>query len=432
MGSGVSVKPTPDRSETAPGAPLRRLATELAADPRWIPEVSLDVAEAVHHELPELATEELRDATFPTAESNVRQAIAILSAGGDPNEAAMPAAAVEYAHQYARTGTPLDALLHAYQVGQQCFLRHLSDAVRSSIEDLDERSEALEQSAALTLAYINAIVRDLIGRYARDRDRWVRSAAAVRAETVRSLLAGDRGDIEAAEQRLRYSLRRAHLAFLVWFPPQSDGGGDEPAALERAASEFAAGVGGQSRLLVPFGRRLIAGWIGGYDGAVPKPRPRIALDSAPEARAALGAPGSGVEGFARSHRDAMHARRIAELAGRPSGSVVCYDDVALTALASADLDHARDFVGRQLGPLSSGDEDIVRLSATLRVYLEERSSPRRTAERLGVHSNTVANRVRAAQELLGEPIEGRVPELLVALKLAPVVRGALDAPGQSR
>jgi DNA-binding PucR family transcriptional regulator len=406
------------------------LAAELGADPNWIPAVSREVTEAIHRDLPELAADELREATYPTSESNVRQLIAVLSAAGDPSEAAMPAAAVEYAHQYARRGTPLDTLLQAYQIGQQCFLRHLSDAVRASIDDPNERSEALEQGTALTLAYINAMVRDLIGRYARDRDRWVRSAAAVRAETVRSLLAGDSGDIEAAEQRLRYSLRRSHIAFLAWSPPLSHGV-DDVGALERAASEFAAQLGGTSRLFVPFGPQLIAGWVGGADGAVPKPRPRIATDAVPEARAAVGAPATGVEGFVRSHRDAVHAKRVAEVVDRPPGSIVAYEDVALTALASVDIDHARDFVLRQLGPLGSPDDDIVRLSETLRVYLEERSSPRRTAERLGIHANTVANRIRSAQDLLGEPIEGRVAELLVALRLASIVRGAPAARGQS-
>jgi DNA-binding PucR family transcriptional regulator len=44
-------------------------------------------------------------------------------------------------------------------------------------------------------------------------------------------------------------------------------------------------------------------------------------------------------------------------------------------------------------------------------------SPLRTSHRLGVHENTVANRIRAAQELLPHRIEHRTPELLVALRL---------------
>jgi hypothetical protein len=206
----------------------------------------------------------------------------------------------------------------------------------------------------------------------------------------------------------------------MWSPTNSDNSGDI-GALERAASTFAKEFRGSSRLLAPFGSHLIAGWVGGSDEPGRSPHLRIALEAAPEARAAIGEPGSGLDDFVRSHREAMQARRVAELTGRPVGSVVAYGDVALTALASADIDHARDFVDRQLGALAATDDDTLRLSATLRVYLEERSSPRRTAERLGVHANTVTNRIRAAQELLAKPIDGRTSELLVALRLSPTV-----------
>jgi DNA-binding PucR family transcriptional regulator len=105
--------------------------------------------------------------------------------------------------------------------------------------------------------------------------------------------------------------------------------------------------------------------------------------------------------------------------------VTLYEHVALTALASADLNHARDFVSAELGPLAAGDESTRRLAETLTVYLEERSSPKRAAKRLGVHENTIPNRIRAAQALLDRPIDERVPELLVALRL----RSALDPRG---
>ena len=81
MGSGVSVKPTPDRSENAPGAALRRLATELAADPRWIPEVSRDVAEAVHDALPAANTSLLLGAALFLAAYCVRPVPCIVLPG---------------------------------------------------------------------------------------------------------------------------------------------------------------------------------------------------------------------------------------------------------------------------------------------------------------------------------------------------------------
>ena len=86
-------------------------------------------------------------------------------------------------------------------------------------------------------------------------------------------------------------------------------------------------------------------------------------------------------------------------------------------LQGADVEQARGFVARELGQLAASDDHSRRLSATLRVYLEKNMSPLRASHRLGVHENTITNRIRAAQELLPHPIEQRSPELLVALRL---------------
>ena len=133
--------------------------------------------------------------------------------------------------------------------------------------------------------------------------------------------------------------------------------------------------------------------------------------------AAFGSPRVGVAGFARSHREAFHARRIAQLTQQRAGTVTQYDTVALAALASTDVGEAREFVKAELGQLLGDDDQSVRLSATLRVYLEENMSPSRASRRLGVHEHTITNRIRAAQELLPHPIEQRACELQVALRL---------------
>ena len=60
----------------------------------------------------------------------------------------------------------------------------------------------------------------------------------------------------------------------------------------------------------------------------------------------------------------MQARRVAGARRPAAGVIVAYGDVALTALASADLDHARAFVLREPGPLAADDDDTPRLSGT--------------------------------------------------------------------
>src|SRR3984885_7855738 len=110
----------------------------------------------------------------------------------------------------------------------------------------------------------------------------------------------------------------------------SDGGEQGLAMLERAALEIVGSLGAGAALLVPRARLCLAGWIGWrgdrpFD-AEPAQLNRRAFSSV---FAAFGCPGRGVSGFGRSHREAMQARRVAQLTGRRAGSVTRYDDVAL-------------------------------------------------------------------------------------------------------
>ena len=122
---------------------------------------------------------------------------------------------------------------------------------------------------------------------------------------------------------------------------------------------------------------------------------------APGVRVAIGEPAPGIAGFRSSHIEALHAQRIARLAGRHEGGITRYRDIALCALATANIEHARRFVERELGRLASRDDTTRRLSATVRTYLDENGSRGRTAKRLHIHENTVAYRLRQAEELLG-------------------------------
>jgi DNA-binding PucR family transcriptional regulator len=57
----------------------------------------------------------------------------------------------------------------------------------------------------------------------------------------------------------------------------------------------------------------------------------------------------------------------------------------------------------------------------VRTYLDENGSRGRTAKRLTVHENTVAYRLRQAEELVGRSVEKRTLELRLALTLADIV-----------
>ena len=183
---------------------------------------------------------------------------------------------------------------------------------------------------------------------------------------------------------------------------------EDYSSLERVAVKFAGSMNAHYPLVVPLGRRLVAAWIAAEDPNVAAPSAiRLDVEPTEPILAAVGSASRGVSGFRESHREAIHARRVARLSGRRNGTVTRYEDVALTALTSVDMDLARRFVARELGPLAAQDDDTQRLAATLRVYLEEHCGPRRAAQRLGVHENTIKGRGRVINELLGRSLRTR-------------------------
>lgn len=403
---------------------FRDVAVRLA-DPEWLGRVSEAITEAIHRELPELGIDEqLRPATLASTQSVLRVWAELVQLDRPPDEAELPPAAISYARELAQRGLSIDTLLRGYQVGNATFFDMWVQRIRAAIEDPDTRTQAVEIGARWTFAFVEALSRQLVARHAEEREAWVRSAAAMRSEIIRAILEGESLESRAASQRLRYELDREHLAYVVWSDEERPAGmvvGD----LERLARAVAQALGAPAQLVVPLGGQLVAGWVPMPAGGVPK---TLALEATGvEARVAFGGPRRGTPGFADSHREAMHARRVARLAGRRGGSVARFEDVDLTALASLDMALATRFVRCHLGPLAGQDDDMLRLSATLRVYLEEQASPRRTAARLGVHENTVKARMRTVAELLPHPATERSAELLVALRLARLTERPPDA-----
>ena len=107
--------------------------------------------------------------------------------------------------------------------------------------------------------------------------------------------------------------------------------------------------------------------------------------------------------FAPAIVEALEAQRIARLAGRREGSITRYSDISLRALATANIDQARDFVARELGRAGvqrmKRPDGSPRRCAPTSTRTAAAAGPRR---RLNVHENTVAYRLRQAEELLGK------------------------------
>jgi hypothetical protein len=392
---------------------LRAEIAHFATDPDWVRDVSASIADVIHAELG--VDPDIRAGTQATAESVLWLFAEMVERDQPPENAKPPRATVDYAREFVIRGVPLESMVRAYHIGHATFFERWVSSLRARIEDAEVLANVIEEGAIWTFRYLQALTRDVIGHYATERERWVRNAASVRADTVRSLLAGEDIESASASRRLRYELDHQHLAFVVWIDELEHEDGPV-AALERYASGLARELGAPRPLLVPLGGQLMGGWIASPDQALASSAP-----VQPPALAAFGEPASGVDGFCRSHRQAIRARRVARLAGARPGTITRFPDIAITALASVDEQAAREFVAAELGALARRDDDTLRLAATLRAYLEEHASPRRTARRLGVHENTIKNRVRVIEELRGRRADERVAETLLALRLARLV-----------
>lgn len=363
------------------------------------------VVAALRQELPVLRDDDdLLEIARRSAAANI--AVIIDLAGGTfaLSDLEPPPQAVAFTRELARRNLPVSELARAYRVAQRALWHWGTAEIHRRVLDAEERARAIEELSQAAFATGDVFGSLVMERYAQERERWVRSADALRSATLADLLAGTAVDVERAGRRLRYDLRQEHEAFVVW--------SDDDAVHPEVA---AAAVGGGRALIVPIAGGVVAGWA-----------PRGATD--PEAggtsRIAYGEPGSGVDGFRASHHEALEARRAARLAGLDS-RVIRHSEIALLALLTTDMDQAERFARRLLGPLADDTDQARRLAGTLLTVLESGGSPRRAARLLGVHENTVAKRLRSVDQLLGEPFaERRAAELHAALLIAGALQPA--------
>ena len=408
-------------------AVLRPAAIEL--DERAA-ELSRVVVADIGERLPDLVdSAEAREANRASTEASIRDFAKVVQSGADPAGAAsLGSATLDYARDGAQRGVPLSVLLRSYRLGHAGTARHLNAILANHVADAEELGRAIDLCSAWMFAYVDAALCLAEDVYTSERERWLRSTAASQAETINTILSGQPIDIDVASRRLRHDVRRVHVAAIAWLDTHEEGR-NTLALLEAAIRDIAAAIGNQRPLIHPLGILSVAAWISTTTLAPSRVlnELRFRTATAPGVRVAMGEPAPGIAGFRNSHVEALQAQRIARLAGRREGSITRYNDIALRALATANIEHAHRFVERELGRLASRDDTTRRLAATVRTYLDENGSRGRTAKRLHIHENTVAYRLRQAEELLGRSVEKRTLELRVALALADLVDDTSDA-----
>ncbi|MCK9247407.1 MAG: helix-turn-helix domain-containing protein [Solirubrobacteraceae bacterium] len=393
--------------------PLPLVVRELAAD--LLPRTPVLAEDLTRHFFATVDELPARDAALfgellGSTEANIAQVMRLLRLGAAAGELVVPVEAADFMRGLLRRGIGVAALLRVYRLGHAWVWDYWSRALRERIDDVDALNDALERSSAFMFAYIDRISDELVTEYGTEHERMARSVDHLRADTVRALLAGEPVDEEAAPARLGYELRRWHVGLRI------SARGREVGGLDRAVGDIADALGLRDPLVVRAGATQIDAWIGGFDP--PDLAPLDALELPDGVRVAVGEPGAGVPGFRASHEDAVEAARVADLVGEHAGPVTRYAHVELVSLLAADLPRARAFVARRLGALAANDEPTARLRETALAYLATGGGTTLVAKELFIHPNTVGNRMKKAEELLGRRVADDSVMLIAALTLA--------------
>ncbi len=297
--------------------------------------------------------------------------------------------------------------IDAYRTGQNAAWRLWMAQAFALTSDPAELGELLDVTARSIFDFVDRTLAGIAIEVQRERAHLTRGTQAERLEVTTLVLGGAPISADRASRRLGYDLDRTHTAAVVF----TDAAEPDQGALDGGAELLARAAGSRRPLTVLASSAALWTWTSGADGP-DLDELHAGLAGLPATRIALGPAAAGVDGFRRSHLDALATQRLMQRA--PDVQLTTFDEVQVVALATQDEQRADELVRRTLGELADAPAE---LRETLRTYLREESNATRAAKALFAHRNTVLNRLARAQELLPAPLEGRTLQVGLALEI---------------
>jgi DNA-binding PucR family transcriptional regulator len=398
------------------GEPLSREAADLV---RRVARVFLnepaDLMAEVHAAVSAAADEPLRSEPTLAAEvaasnrANVLHlAASMLKDPGGRVPANLTPEVLGIAREAFRRGIE-QAVYTTYHAGQNAVWAYWMRTAFSLSSDPAALRQALEAGSRSLAGFIDDTVAALSEQLRRERAELARSSHARRFEVVSLILDSAPITTGRASTGLGYDLRRRHTAAVLWTDPRRP----DQAALAAAAEALGPATRARQVLTVTASSSSVWAWLAAAAADTDASALTAATAAHPAVRVAVGPAGTGIDGFRRSHFDAVATQRL--MARRPDLRVARFADVQLVTLALQDEQRAREFVARTLGQLADADRE---LRDTLCVYIGEQFSAARAARALYTHRNTVLNRLQRAERLLPFPLGGHGLEVGVALEIA--------------
>jgi hypothetical protein len=316
---------------------------------------------------------------------------------GEDSSGPVPSEVVSQAQRAARNGVDVDtALLHC-AAGHRLLVGH----VIAAADDLP--SEVLGQVLELQGRLVERAMAEVSIEHKRELARARRSPDQRHAELVRRLLAAELIDTA----KLGYDLDAWHIGLIA------TGSGATEALRGIAASAD------RQLLAVSHGEETVWAWLGGKRRvAVSDLEHLLPAKESAGVSLAIGEPGKGIDGWRLTHRQAQATLLVAlHRGGRDGMTLTRYAEEMLLAAALRDETLARSLEEIFLAPLASQRDGGAVSRATLRAYFTAGRNATETGVRLGIVRQTVEQRLRTVDHVLGRALGTCLIELEVALRL---------------
>ncbi|HUL98999.1 MAG TPA: PucR family transcriptional regulator [Mycobacterium sp.] len=300
-----------------------------------------------------------------------------------------------------------ESAVDAYRIGQNVAWLFWMQIVFGLTSDTDELRELLDVSARSMSSFVDATIEGIYRQVEIEREELTRGTHAERREVVALILDGAPITRQRAESRLGYRLDQSHTAAVVW----GDASDTDLSDLDRATDALTQTVEGPRPLSVLASAATRWVWIPGRDQP-DLARVATALEKLPGVRIAVGPTAAGIDGFRRSHLDALTTQRMVARLGSAQ-RVASFTDVELVALIMADPERADGFIKDTLGEFESASPELHR---TVLTFVEEQCNASRAAAKLYTHRNTLLRRLARADAMLPRPLEDNSVHVAVALE----------------
>lgn len=331
---------------------------------------------------------------------------------------------LELAATQAQLRVPQKAIHRSYRVSfftmLEAWTEHLATlGIEQGIDPVEARrvDKLVTQTV---LSYQDFIANQVADTYTRDYELLSRSRAHMRRNLVRELLGSGEATVSAFDAAiLGYELGDWHVAILL------------PAVAENAATHLAARLRTSTHcratLIYPLTLTSTVVWLGriGPWTEDSRERLRVGLDS-DGIVASISESAAGIDGLRATLGQARNTERIRAAWGRNSPrACLRFADVALEVLLLQNPHFATAFVERELGSLAEDTPEAERLRDTIEAS-SRLNSHVAVANHLQLHEHTVRNRLTKAEQILGRPLNSRVTEIQVAVRLAKLLRNSGD------